>query len=247
MPSGCLDGDQAERLDHLPHHGLALPAYGEHLVEARPGLPVPRDAVPARRLVPRQVERVPGRGVAQHHPADPRVAGEAEVAQRLDERPLVADGLVQLRLVEAAGALDRLGPAAFDDHPRLPEPLGGVRPHQRALRVATVELRLDQRGDVDVVDDNVLEVRVDVDVPDVHPAEPAVSDATTAHVRSAHDDVPQVGPGEVVLPALVHADHLGGFPDGRRPVRLVSGRVHEDAHEIHPYAVDPLSDSSSSY
>ena len=38
------------------------------------------------------------------------------------------------------------------------------------------------------------------------PAEPAVREAAAAHIRSAHDDVPQVCPVEVVLLTLVHAD-----------------------------------------
>jgi hypothetical protein len=113
---------------------------------------------------------------------------------------------VQPRLVERAGPLDRLGPAALEDRPRLPETFGCLRPHLRSVRVATVELRVDQRGDVHPVDDDVLEVGMDLDVPDVHPAEPAVREAPAAEVRSAHDVVPQVGPGEVVFPALVHAD-----------------------------------------
>ena len=85
-----------QRLDDLADGRLAAGAQRQHLVERGTGLAVPRDAVPAGRLVPREVQRVPRCCTSEHGAVHPGGAGEAEVAQRLDEGPLVVDAAVHV-------------------------------------------------------------------------------------------------------------------------------------------------------
>src|SRR3954447_3628180 len=118
-----------QRSDHVVDHGLPFPPYGEDLVQRRTRLSVPGDAVPAGCLVPGEIERVPGQGVAERHPADPGGAREVEVAQRLDEGPLAADLLVQELGKEGSCPVLGVGPQPLEDRPRLLEPLDGGRVH----------------------------------------------------------------------------------------------------------------------
>ena len=78
----------------------------------------------AGRLVPGQVERVPGGGIGPDHAADPARVREAEVAQGLDERPLVVDLLVQRARPAATGPARRCRPTAG----RAPRTPRGTRP-----------------------------------------------------------------------------------------------------------------------
>jgi hypothetical protein len=100
------------------------------------------------------------------------------VPQRLDERPLAVDGLVQQVRVQPAGALDGPRPQPLDDVPRLAEAGRFRRAHPGALRVLPVELSLDQWADVDAVDPDVEDVAVEVDVVQI--------DATHHHVAHPH-------------------------------------------------------------
>jgi hypothetical protein len=109
--------------------------------------------------------------VAQNRSQHPRVGGEDQVPQRLDEGPLAIDALVQPVLRERLRALDGRVPSASDDVPCSPEPVGVGRSHERAVGVAAVELGVDQRADIDTVDGHVIEVGVDLD-----PLEPGAPD-----------------------------------------------------------------------
>src|SRR3954451_15601885 len=96
--------------DHVADHRLALTTYAEDLLQRRTSLAVPGDALPAGRLVPGQVQPVPGHRVAEHHPADPGGAREVQVTQRLDEGPLPADPLVQQAGRESPRPVHGAGP-----------------------------------------------------------------------------------------------------------------------------------------
>src|SRR4051794_31518449 len=108
-----------EPVDDRAHGGHPVATQPQHLVEGRAGLPVARDPRGVLHLVPRQVQRVPRRGVAEDRPAHPGIGRERQVPQRLGERPLAVDRLVQQGRLEPAGALDRAVPEPLEDVPRL--------------------------------------------------------------------------------------------------------------------------------
>src|SRR5262245_3517928 len=128
---------------------------------------------------------MPGRRLAEHDSSDPRIGCEAEVSQRLDERPLTIDLLVQPGLRGAPGALDGDGPTRLEDRPRPAKAVRVARAHLRPVRVQAVELRVDERRDVDAVDAHVPDVTVDVEVPKVDTAQPRVGDRAATHVGTA--------------------------------------------------------------
>jgi hypothetical protein len=137
-------------------------------------------------LVPLQAERVPGGWVAADRPADPGVGGEDQVAERLDERPLAIDGLVQRLRRQAAGPRHRLVPEPPEDFPRLAEAGRVFGAHPDPVGAPAVKLGLDQRADVDPVDGDVHDLAIDVDVDQldaahaypghVHPTEPGIGE-----------------------------------------------------------------------
>ena len=166
-PAGFESGDGrgellgGEAVDHPAHHRLSSAAQLEHLVERGAYVTVPGDAVPPGRLVPRQVERVPRPGIAEHHPAHPRSRGERQVAERLDERPLTADRCVERLGRQRAGTLDRLGPLLLEQVPGLAEARRVGRVHERTLGRLPVQFRFDVGRHLDAVDHDVAQLAVD--------------------------------------------------------------------------------------
>ena len=150
-------------------------------------------------LVPRQVERVPRRRVAEDRPAHPRVGGEDQVAQRLDERPLAVDRLVQQVGSAAGGPARRCRPTAARRRPR-PR---GTRPGRSGasgpVGVAPVELGLDERADVDAVDGARSRIS------------PVMS--TSHQLDAAQGDAVQVDAAE---PAPLRSTSWSGRRSGRR-------------------------------
>ena len=103
-------------------------------------------------------------GIAEDAPANPGLAGERQVAQGLDERPLAVHRLVQQLRVEIAGAVDGGRPEPLVEVPCLAEPVGGGGTELRSVRVSLVELGLHERRDVHPVDEEVLDLAVDAGV-----------------------------------------------------------------------------------
>ena len=154
-----------------------------------PRLTVPRDARGVGHLVPRQVQRVPRRRVAEDAAAHPRVGGEGEVPQRLDERPLAVDAT---RAAASGGSasrpLDRAAPTAARRRPTprgsRPASVGRIFGRSGSRRSSSAST---SGRDVDAVDGHVEQLAGDVDVPDLDPA----------HLHALDVDGPELGPGEV--------------------------------------------------
>ena len=109
------------------------------------------------------------------------------MAERLDEGPFAVHALVELSRSEAPGPRNGRSPEIVQDSPRFAEPVGILGSHLRSIGVATIEFRLNQWRDVDLVDDEVLYVTVDVDVDEVN----------AAHHDAAEVDGVEGGVGEV--------------------------------------------------
>jgi len=103
-----------QALDDAAHGEHPVTAQLEHRVERRPCVAVARHPRRVGHLVPRQVQGVPRRRIAEDRQPDPGVGGEHKVAQRLDERPLAVDRFVQQLGSQAAGPLDGLAPEPFE-------------------------------------------------------------------------------------------------------------------------------------
>jgi hypothetical protein len=191
--------------DDLTHHSLALGPDGEHLVERRVRTLVDQEAHTVLLAVWQSppVERCL---LTEHHAAHPGVGGEHEVAERLDERPLTVDPLVEPGLGEPAGPLDELSPAMLEDRPRLAIPvrIGGV--HECALRPAPVQLGFHIGGHVDALheewtDDLTREVEI---------VQPGARDLRSTQRRVVDHGVAQVDlfearPAEVPVPERLGA------------------------------------------
>jgi hypothetical protein len=222
--------------EHPAYRRLPVGAQREHLVEGLPHVLVVLPLQVAKR-VEGEVERRPRVGVTEVDPVHPGVGGVAEVAEGLDEGPLVVDPLVQQRRVEAAGALDGQSPAVFQDVPGLAEVVGRPRLHLGVVGIPTHHLGLDQRPDVDAVDDDVLQLAVDLDVeqlgasdpesvqiglPDPHVVQVDQPERRPGQVDAIEAGVPQVGAlvrdAREVLPLVAHAARVGEIPDDPRPV-----------------------------
>ena len=111
------------------------------------------------------------------------------MSQRLDEGPLVVDRLVQLVFGESLRPGDRLRPLVFEGRPRCAHALRVRRTEHRAQRVPRVTL-VHVCRDVDAVDDNRVDQRVDVDVD-----KPGVADLRVGEV-----DVAEAGAAEIGAP-----------------------------------------------
>jgi NADPH-dependent ferric siderophore reductase len=68
-----------QTLDHPPDGLHAVGAQGEHLVQARPGVAVPRDGGVGRHLVEGQAQGMPRCRVTENRPPHPDVGGEDQV------------------------------------------------------------------------------------------------------------------------------------------------------------------------
>ena len=136
----------------------------------------------------REAEPVVGRRLVEDRAAGPLVGGHDEMAQRLDEGPLVVDPLAQSGFWQLPGAGDGAGPEALDRVPHRAVVLGC--PHRSQLHafgVPPVELPLHERRDIDVVDDETADKPGHPDV-----GEPRISDLDLAQVT-----VPEVRTREV--------------------------------------------------
>jgi hypothetical protein len=149
------------------------------------------------------------------------------VAQRLGERPLAVHRLVQQPGRQAPGVLDGLGPETVKDVPRLAESGRVGWAHLGPVGAPPVELRLNERPEVDAVDRHVLDRAVDLDVAkldaphhdaaQVHLTEPGAGQVTGEELRAA-----QIGPlepraSQVRIGEVSHDPTVTPDPDDPRP------------------------------
>jgi hypothetical protein len=221
-PAWCVDrfGADVQRrvgqaVDELAHGGHPVAAQREDLLERGASGAVPGYPGGVPHLVPRQVQRIPRRRVAKHRPPDPRVGGERQVPQRLSERPLPVDRLVQQLRRQTARPGHRLVPEPVQGVPRLAEARRVRRAHLGPVGVAPVQFGVDQRPDIDAVDRHVLDLAGDVDV--------AQFDA--AQHRLAQRDAEEPAPGQVDRPELRAAEVDALEP---RTGQVVPGEVSHD-------------------
>jgi len=196
--------------EHLAHGGHAVGAQGEHLVQRRPGALVPRDIGFVGHLVVGQAQRVPGRRLAQDRAADPGVGGEDEVAQRLDEGPLVVDPLVQQLRGHPLRPRDRLLPQPLEDVPGLAEPVGIGRAHLGATGITAVEFGFHQGHDVDPVDRHILDQAVDLHVHQEGAADHGAGQVHVAKPGAGQVDLLEPGAGQVFAGEVSHLASLPG-------------------------------------
>jgi hypothetical protein len=151
-----------QAVEDLTHGGHPVAAQCEHHVERRSCVAVSGHTRRIRHLVPWQVQGVPRRRMPEDRPADPGIGGEHEVPQRIGERPLTGDRLMQQLRVKPAGPGDGLAPRPLDDVPRVAEPARSVGrilsatprpslPHGRSARTrrpmrCPCQSRCDDRG-----------------------------------------------------------------------------------------------------
>lgn len=161
---------------------------------------------------------VPRRGVAQDHPAHPGSAGDVEVPQGLDERPLVVDAAMQRRLGEPPGTREGALPPPLQDCPRLTDPVAVLGAHPGPLGYATVQLRVDQ-----------------LDAAHAALVEHGAADLRPGEVDCVHAGVIEEHPGE------------GGAPQAH-PLKACSGEalLAEHGHGHHARAHSGRSTSGSS-
>src|SRR5262245_46841359 len=160
-------------------------------------------------LVPRKVKGVPRRRITEDGPPDPGVGGEDQVPQRLDERPLAVDRLVQQLGWQAAGPRYGLVPQPLEDVPCLAEACRVCRAHLGPVRIPPVKLGVDQRPDVDTVDGQVHDFAVYVDV----------GQFRAAHQDAAHAHVAELAAGQVGG-AELRAAEVDALEPGARQIRI---------------------------
>ena len=142
-------------------------------------------------------------GLAEDRRGEPLVHREHEVPQRLDERPLAVDRLVQRVVGERLRPGDRRRPRRRERRPGGAHALGvGGTEHrpQRVPRVALVHVG----GDVDAVDDEPVDQRVDVDVDEPGVADRGVGEVDVAEACAAQVGAPEHRSGEIALELLRH-------------------------------------------
>ena len=179
-----------EPVDDAAYQRQAVAAYLQHLCQRRARVDVyaERRHIRGQDSGVRKAERVVGRRLVEDRAAGPLVGGHDEMAQRLDEGPLVVDPLAESGFWQLPGAGDGLGPEALDRVPHRAVVLGC--PHRSQLHafgVPPVELPLHERRDIDVVDDETADKPGHPDV-----GEPRISDLDLAQVT-----VPEVRTREV--------------------------------------------------
>jgi hypothetical protein len=163
-----------------------------------------------------------GATASKHDAADPARVREAEVAQRLDEGPLVVDPRVQVVGGEGAGAAERVVPQAVEGGEGLAEAVGVGGSHQGAVGHPAVELRLDEGDDVDAVDDQATQLAVDLQVGDLGAGHPYAVEVGRPHPGAAQVDVAQGRVGEV---DALEGGAAEGDPGEGRPVEVLLGEV----------------------
>src|SRR5215475_2218392 len=148
------------------------------------------------------------------------------MSQRLDERPLAVDRLVQQLRLHAAKAFDGLGPQPLDDVPRLTESSRVRRAHLGPVRIAPVEFGVDQWTDVYAVDRHVHDLAVDVDVHHLD----------APHHNAAQADLAELGAKEIdgaeLCAAEINAFEPGAAQIGTNEVShatTVTGRADKRA------------------
>jgi hypothetical protein len=198
----------------LANHRLPLGPRREDLLQTRASVAIAGNGRRVRHLVVGQAERMPRRRVAESSPADPRIGGEHEMPQRLDERPLLVDTLVQPLSRQCPGPIDSPRPQPLESSPRFPITVGIHRPHLGPLGLSTIELGPHQRYDVDAVDPQVLDLGVDLDVhqrgtadrdaAQVDQLEPRTGQVDIVEARSGQVDVLEPGAGQVLLDEFGH-------------------------------------------
>ena len=177
-----------------------------------------------------------GRRLVEDRAAGPLVGGEDEMAQRLDEGPLVVDPQVESRFGQPLRAGDGVGPESLDRVPHRAVVVGCPHLSQlHAFGVPPVELALHECRDIDVVNDEAADKPGHPDVD-----EPRVSDLDLAQVT-----VPEVRAGEIrareastakCVGAVVVSCHRAIVPNRpeayncRRPRAGPYGRVSSDSN-----------------
>jgi len=153
------------------------------------------------------------------------------------------------------GSLDRLIPQPLDDRPRLAKPFGVGWSQLHPLRVPPIELRFDERDDVDAVDGEASHLAVDGEalhvapdgnvlesgLPDLHPAEvdPVEARAGEQHLfegRARQVDPLETSTGEITLEErLGHgAKRKSVLPGSARPSPFSRGcRSHNAAGGVY--------------
>jgi len=149
------------------------------------------------------------------------------VAQRLDERPLAADGLVQQLRWQAAGPFDGLAPEPLEDVPRLTEAGWVCRAHLGPVGIPPVQLRVHQGPDVDTIDRQVLDLALDVgagqfdtphhDPAQVDTAEPGAGQVDGAQQRAAEVNALEPGATQIGTNEVSRATTLTPPADGPPP------------------------------
>jgi hypothetical protein len=113
----------------------------------------------------------------------------------------------------------------------LTEPVAVVGAHLRPLRHATVQFGLDERCDVDAVDNDVLQFAADVDIDELDAAHPAAVEHRAANLRPREVDCFHVGvpktdalkmrSGEVLVVEPGHGHHVRGVGMCAKPLLAV--------------------------
>ena len=194
--AGPLELGVGQPVDDAAHHGQAVEVHLDDLVEGgrRPEVEADVGRVGGRVRAVRVAERVVRPRLVEHRARRPGVDHEHQVAQRLDERPLVVDPLLAGGLRQVARPVDGVGPQPLDRVPGGTVVVG--RPHLahlHTLGVSPVELALDVRGDVDVVHDEPLDEARHGDV-----GQPRVDDLHAPQVAVSPGRAGEVGAGEPV-------------------------------------------------
>jgi hypothetical protein len=110
-------------------------------------------------------------------------------------------------------------PAAHDDVPCHPKTVGVGRPHEPPVRVAAVELGLDQWTHVDPVDGHIVDVAVDLDVLQPGATNHGVYEVDVMEARLAEVDLLEAAVAPVLAKKVGHRRH-----------HATAGRQWGDAH-----------------
>ncbi len=172
---------------HIADHRLAFAPDREHLVEGRP-------ASRSQGMPSQPGASSHGRSSGCHGDGSPRIIRptQAALAKLRCRRVWMNDhSSSTLRCSAASGnvrARSTCRPQPLQDGPRLAEAVAVVGSHLRPLGHPAVQLGLDQRRDVDAVDDDVLQLAVDLDVDQLDAAHPGAVQHGAADLHSGEVD-----------------------------------------------------------